>query len=100
MRSADDPTGGASADKARSEVLGSPPVPVTEAEEPTDLIEYRELRESLRALVDTLPPREAMIICLRYGLHDGKPCTLHEVAERLGLTVAQTRVREREAAGS
>jgi DNA-directed RNA polymerase sigma subunit (sigma70/sigma32) len=69
----------------------------TEAVEPTDLTEYREFREELRTLVDALPPREAVIICLRYGLHDGKPRTLEEVARRLGLTVAQTRLREREA---
>jgi RNA polymerase sigma factor (sigma-70 family) len=69
----------------------------TEAVEPIDLIRYREFREELRALVDALPPREAMIICLRYGLHDGEPRTLEEVARRQGLTVAQTRLREREA---
>jgi RNA polymerase sigma factor (sigma-70 family) len=61
-----------------------------------DIVEFRALAEQLRAVVDTLPPREAMIITLRYGLHDGKPHTLQEIAERLGLTRERIRQLEKE----
>jgi RNA polymerase sigma factor (sigma-70 family) len=69
----------------------------TAAVEPGDLTQYREFREELRALVDSLSPREAAVISHRYGLHDDKPRTIAEVARCLGLTVAQTRLLERQA---
>jgi RNA polymerase sigma factor (sigma-70 family) len=62
-----------------------------------DVVEFRALAEQLRAVVDTLPPREAMIITLRYGLHNGKPYTLQEIADRLGLTRERIRQLEKEA---
>ena len=62
-----------------------------------DVIEFRALAEQLRAVVDTLPPREAMIITLRYGLNNGKPHTLQEIAERLNLTRERIRQLEKEA---
>lgn len=62
-----------------------------------DLAEFRAFAAELRALVDTLPPREAMIICLRYGLHDGRPRTLAEVAQHIGLTKERIRQLEKEA---
>jgi RNA polymerase sigma factor (sigma-70 family) len=67
------------------------------AVDPGDLTQYREFREELRALVDSLAPREAAVISYRYGLHDDTPRTLAEVARCLGLTVAQTRLLERQA---
>jgi RNA polymerase primary sigma factor/RNA polymerase nonessential primary-like sigma factor len=69
-----------------TDVLGAP-----------DVVEFRALAEQLRAVVDTLAPREAMIITLRYGLHNGKPYTLQEIAERLGLTRERIRQLEKEA---
>jgi len=63
----------------------------------SDVVEFRALAEQLRAVVDTLPPREAMIISMRYGLHNGKPYTLQEIAERLGLTRERIRQLEKEA---
>jgi RNA polymerase primary sigma factor/RNA polymerase nonessential primary-like sigma factor len=62
-----------------------------------DIVEFSALAEQLRAVVDTLPPRDAMIITLRYGLHNGKPYTLQEIAERLGLTRERIRQLEKEA---
>jgi RNA polymerase sigma factor (sigma-70 family) len=61
----------------------------------TDLLESQALREEVRRVVDTLPPREALIMTLRYGLHDGHPRTLAEVAGRLGLTKERVRRLEK-----
>ena len=61
-----------------------------------DVVEFRALAEQLRAIVDRLPPREAMIITWRYGLSDGKRRSLQEVGERLGLT--RERIRQLEKA--
>ncbi len=61
-----------------------------------DVVEFQALGEELRSLVDTLPPREAMIISLRYGLHDGREHSLQEVAERVGLTRERVRQLEKE----
>ncbi|UVS77358.1 RNA polymerase sigma factor RpoD/SigA [Actinokineospora sp. UTMC 2448] len=60
----------------------------------SDIVAYQGLARELRALVDALPPREAMIITLRFGLNGGEPCTLQQVADRLGLT--RERIRQLE----
>jgi RNA polymerase sigma factor (sigma-70 family) len=57
----------------------------------SEVVEFRALADELRALVDTLPPREALIIRLRYGLHDGRQHTLQEIADRVGLTSERVR---------
>src|SRR5690606_10966316 len=44
--------------------------------QPAAVAEQHELTDGLRALVSSLPPREATIISLRYGLRDGRPHTL------------------------
>ncbi|HEU4543747.1 MAG TPA: sigma-70 family RNA polymerase sigma factor [Jiangellaceae bacterium] len=69
----------------------------TEVLQAPDLVEFRALAEELRAIVGTLPPREALIITLRYGLHDGRQHTLAEVGERVGLTKERVRQLEKEA---
>ena len=61
-----------------------------------DVVEFQALGAELRSLVDTLAPREAMIITLRYGLHDGREHTLQEVAEQVGLTKERVRQLEKE----
>src|SRR5690625_78790 len=61
-----------------------------------DVVEYQALGQELRSLVDTLPAREATLIMLRYGLHDGRSHTLQEVAQRLGLTRERVRQLEKE----
>jgi len=58
------------------------------------IVEYTMLVRRLRALLHTLPPREAQIIRWRYGLDSGDPCTLQQVGDRLGLT--RERVRQLE----
>jgi RNA polymerase primary sigma factor/RNA polymerase nonessential primary-like sigma factor len=68
----------------------------TETPQAVDVLEQRALGEDIRAVVNTLPPREARIVTLRYGLHGGTPQTLQEVAEQIGLT--RERVRQLEKA--
>jgi RNA polymerase sigma factor (sigma-70 family) len=61
-----------------------------------DLVEHHALGEQLRALVDTLAPREALIMNLRYGLADGRQHTLQEVADHVHLTKERVRQLEKE----
>lgn len=72
---------------------------VGDAQEPAaaDIVEHQAFTTELRALVDTLPPREALIITLRYGLSDGREHTLRQVADRIGLTRERIRQLERQA---
>ncbi|WP_443109593.1 sigma-70 family RNA polymerase sigma factor [Actinomadura sp. 3N407] len=62
-----------------------------------DLVEFQQLAEELRSMVDRLPAREAMILTLRYGLSDGRPHTLQDIADRIGLTRERVRQLEKQA---
>ena len=53
------------------------------------------LHEHLETVLDMLPPREARILQLRYGLVDGQYLTLNEVGRKMGVT--RERVRQIEA---
>jgi len=53
------------------------------------------LHEHLETVLDMLPPREARILQLRYGLADGQYLTLNEVGRKMGVT--RERVRQIEA---
>ena len=44
------------------------------------------LHEQLAGILDSLPPREARILQLRYGLLDGQYLTLNEVGQKMGVT--------------
>jgi len=68
----------------------------TEVLQAPEVAEYQALAEELREAVGTLAPREALILSLRYGLHDGHTRTLQEVAQHVGLT--RERVRQLEKA--
>jgi RNA polymerase primary sigma factor len=59
-----------------------------------DTVEHRAMVSQLHELVDRLPEREATIVRLRFGLHDGKPHTLDEIGRELGLT--RERIRQLE----
>jgi RNA polymerase primary sigma factor len=50
------------------------------------------LREKIESLLDTLTPREARILRLRFGLHNGHSYTLEEVGQKFGLT--RERIRQ------
>jgi len=66
-----------------------------ESPAPTDVVTNTLLREQLRDVLHTLPPREVRILQLRYGLHDGQSYTLEEVGRKMGVT--RERVRQIEA---
>lgn len=50
------------------------------------------LKEKIASLLDTLSPREARILSLRFGLHNGQTHTLEEVGQKFGLT--RERIRQ------
>ncbi|HZU86307.1 MAG TPA: sigma-70 family RNA polymerase sigma factor [Anaerolineaceae bacterium] len=52
----------------------------------------RLLSEKVEAVLDTLPPREARILRMRFGLDDGRSYTLEEVGQKFGLT--RERIRQ------
>lgn len=66
-----------------------------EAPAPDETATFNLLREHLEEMLDKLPPREARILQLRYGLNDGKILTLNEVGRKMGVT--RERVRQIEA---
>jgi RNA polymerase primary sigma factor len=66
-----------------------------ESPAPSDAVTESLLREQLRDVLHTLPPREVRILQLRYGLHDGQSYTLEEVGRKMGVT--RERVRQIEA---
>jgi RNA polymerase primary sigma factor len=67
----------------------------SESEPPDESASFNLLREHLENLLDQLPPREARILQLRYGLIDGEILTLNEVGRKMGVT--RERVRQIEA---
>ncbi|MGH2805093.1 MAG: sigma-70 family RNA polymerase sigma factor, partial [Thermoleophilaceae bacterium] len=69
---------------------------IEDVEGPTadEVVEQQALGAELRTLVDSLPPREALIISLRFGLVDGDEHTLQQIADRLGYT--RERIRQLE----
>lgn len=60
-----------------------------------DLVSLNELKEVMAQVLETLSPREARIIKLRFGLEDGVPQTLEQVAQKFDLT--RERIRQIEA---
>lgn len=62
---------------------------------PAEEVATNMLHEHLKKALDRLPPREAQILRLRYGLEDGRIYTLEEVGQAIGVT--RERVRQLEA---
>ncbi len=62
---------------------------------PAEEVATHLLQEQLQQALDKLPPREAQILRLRYGLADGRIYTLEEVGQTIGVT--RERVRQLEA---
>jgi RNA polymerase primary sigma factor len=62
---------------------------------PAEEVATNMLHEHLKKALDRLPPREAQILKLRYGLEDGRVYTLEEVGQAIGVT--RERVRQLEA---
>ena len=69
----------------------------TEVLRAADVVEYRTMAAELRALIDTLPPEEAMVLSLRYGLRDGRPHSVRDTAERVGVGPKRVRRLEKQA---
>lgn len=65
------------------------------ASAPQDMAATTLLKEQLLGILDTLTPREEMVLRLRYGIDDGHPRTLEEVGKEFGVT--RERIRQIEA---
>ncbi|MGI6374811.1 MAG: sigma-70 family RNA polymerase sigma factor [Anaerolineae bacterium] len=72
-------------------------IPDDEAPTPSDTAYHRLLQDKLGEVLTTLSPREARILRLRFGLHDGRSYTLEEVGQKFGLTRERIRQIEHEA---
>jgi RNA polymerase primary sigma factor len=64
---------------------------------PPDIVHHHWLQEELEAMIFTLPPREARILMLRYGLQNGQGYSMIEVGQKFGLTRERIRQLEKEA---
>jgi RNA polymerase primary sigma factor len=64
---------------------------------PAESAYHTLLQEKLEEVLATLTPREARILRLRYGLHNGHSHTLEEVGRKFGLTRERIRQIEVEA---
>lgn len=62
---------------------------------PIDAAEAKMLKEQVEEILNTLAPREAMVLILRYGLRDNRPRTLEEVGKVFNVT--RERIRQIEA---
>ena len=62
-----------------------------------DQVDSTLLEGEIRSALSGLTARESRIVELRYGLRDGQPLTLQDVAERFGLTRERIRQIEKEA---
>jgi RNA polymerase primary sigma factor len=62
---------------------------------PIDAAESKMLKEQVEEILNTLAPREAMVLILRYGLRDNRPRTLEEVGKVFNVT--RERIRQIEA---
>ena len=59
-------------------------------------LEVESRRAALLRALDSLPPRDRRVLMLYYGLEDGEPKTLQEIALRFGVTRERVRqLRER-----
>jgi len=59
---------------------------------PTQSAYQNLLRDKIEEVLATLSPREARILRLRFGLHNGRAYTLEEVGQKFGLT--RERIRQ------
>jgi RNA polymerase primary sigma factor len=64
---------------------------------PPDATYQHLLQEDLNDAISTLPPREARILKLRFGLQDGQAYSLQEIGQKFGLTRERIRQLEKSA---
>jgi RNA polymerase primary sigma factor len=72
-------------------------VPRPETATPAEEVDRQLLKERIAQLLRCLPRRDREVIELHFGLEDGRPRTLEEIARRQGLS--RERVRQIEARG-
>jgi RNA polymerase primary sigma factor len=89
--SLNDPIGG-DGERALEDFLSSGHEP-----NPGEHVDANLLRERIGEVLKSLAPREREVIELRFGLKDGTPRTLDEVAKQYGIT--RERIRQIEARG-
>ncbi|MBQ2696074.1 MAG: RNA polymerase sigma factor RpoD [Clostridia bacterium] len=70
-------------------------IPDEDAPAPSEAASFMLLKEQLSDVLDTLTPREAMVLKLRFGLEDGRARTLEEVGKEFKVT--RERIRQIEA---
>ncbi len=86
-----EPLGG-DGERALEDFLDDP-----DAANPGQQVDQHLLRERIAEVLRSLTPREREVIELRFGLKDGQPRTLEEVARTYGIT--RERIRQIEARG-
>jgi RNA polymerase primary sigma factor len=86
-----EPLGG-DGERALEDFLDDP-----DAANPGKAVDQHLLRERIGEVLRSLTPREREVIELRFGLRDGQPRTLEEVARAYGIT--RERIRQIEARG-
>jgi RNA polymerase primary sigma factor len=69
----------------------------TDTPSPVQSAEGHLLREDLAQMLTTLTPRQARILCLRFGLRGDRKYSLEEIGNKLGLTRERIRQIERKA---
>ena len=70
-------------------------IPDDDAPAPADAASHTLLKEQLGEVLKTLTPREEKVLCLRFGLEDGRSRTLEEVGKEFNVT--RERIRQIEA---
>ena len=70
-------------------------IPDNDAPAPAETVAATLLKEQLMDVINSLTPREAKVLRLRYGLDDGKARTLEEVGREFNVT--RERIRQIEA---
>lgn len=70
-------------------------IPDDDAPAPAEAVASTMLKEQLMEVLESLTPREAKVLTLRYGLDDGKARTLEEVGKEFNVT--RERIRQIEA---
>ena len=68
-----------------------------ETPSPFDVMERKELREMMEKILSNLPPREAEILRLRFGIGGDEEHTLQEIGRKFG--ISRERVRQLEKKG-
>lgn len=79
-------------DEREHDVIPSDHMVVDDSPGPQELLERKECKETLIKYVNKLPPRQCIVIKMRYGLEDGHYKTLEEVGKYFN--VSRERIRQ------